>query len=244
MISTLFDGVFYYPLYNALILLSSLVPGGDLGVAVVLLTLIVRFALAPLSHKAIHTQKKLKQIEPDLAKIKEKHKNNVEEQGRATIALYREHGINPFSGIALLFVQLPLFIALYLVARDNFANVAEYAYSFVTAPTEFNSMFLGVVDISKPSIFLAVFAGITYFVQAQLSVPPVPKIEKGKETTFKDEFMQGMSLQTRYILPIIITFAGFKLAATVLLYWITSNLFSICHELYVRQKAKALQTTV
>ena len=241
MISFLFNTFFYRPLYNVLILLSSITPGHDLGLAIILLTLVVRLAFSPLSHKALHTQKKMRELEPELKKIKEKHKDNAEEQGRATMALYREHGVNPFSGIALIFIQLPLFFALYWVARDNLASVATVAYSFVIPPTGINRLFLGILDITKPSVLLAIATGITYFFQARFSVPPPRPKEPGKESSFGDDFMKGMTMQTQYILPIFIVFAGIKLGAAVLLYWATSNLFSIGHELFIRRKAVALQ---
>lgn len=240
MISSIFNVVFYEPLYNILIFLSSIVPGHDLGIAIILLTLVVRFAFFPFSHKALHTQKKLKSLEPEMNKLKEKHKTNPEEQGRAMMALYKEHGVNPFSGIAVIFIQLPLFFALYWIARDNLASVATIAYSFVTPPAEISRLFLGLIDITSSNIFLALLAGLTYFVQAQLSIPPpAPKVE-GQELSFGAEFARGMSFQTRYLIPIVITIAGFQLGAAVLLYWITTNLFTISHELIVRRKAQAI----
>ncbi len=239
MISFLFNLIFYRPLYNILIVLSS-IPGHDLGIAIILLTLIVRFAFSPLSHKAIRTQKKLKELEPEINELKAKHKNNAEEQGRAMMALYKEHGVNPFSGLGLILIQLPLFFALYWIAQDNLASVSTIAYSFVTPPAEISRLFLGLVDISGESVVLALLAGLSYFVQAQLSIPPpAPKVE-GQELSFGAEFARGMSFQTRYFIPIVITIAGFQLGAAVLLYWITTNLFSIGHELIVRRKAKAL----
>lgn len=240
MISAVFNFIFYRPLYNILIVLSTIVPGNDLGLAIILLTLIVRFAFSPLSHKAIHTQKKMKELEPQIAKIKETHKDNSEEQGRAMMALYREHGINPLSGLGLLFIQLPLFFALYWIARDGLASVATVAYSFVTPPTVISHFFLGMIDITAPSVILALLAGLSYFFQAQLSIPPPAPKEAGAELSFGAEFARGMSFQTRYLIPIIITIAGFKLGAAVLLYWITTNAFSICHELFVRRKALQL----
>ena len=240
----LFNTFFYRPLYNILIVLSGLVPHGDLGIAIILLTLVVRLIFAPLSHKALHTQKKLKEIEPEMAALKEKHKDNAEAQGKAMMELYKAHGVNPFSGILLLFIQLPLFIALYWVAKDNLASVPTVMYSFVHAPAVISRLFLGIIDITQPNILLAILAGASYFFQAQLAIPPAPKKKKdGKETSFSDEFMQGMNLQMRYILPLLIMFLGFKLGAAVLLYWITTNGFSISHELLIRRKAKALVTT-
>lgn len=242
MISTVFNAVFYQPLYNVLIFLSSIAPGADLGIAIILLTLLVRFASFPISHKAIRTQKKLKELEPQIEKIKVQHKDSAENQGRAMMELYKAHGVNPFSGIALLFLQMPIFFALYWIAQDSLASVSTIAYSFVTPPAEISHLFLGIVDIAAQSPVLAILAGLSFFLQAQLSVPPAGPKPEG-EVSFGAEFARGMSFQARYFLPIVITVIGFQFSAAVLLYFITSNMFSIGHELWIRQKAMKISPT-
>lgn len=239
MISAIFNAVFYRPLYNLLIGLSAIAPGADLGIAIVLLTVIVRFALFPISHKAIRTQKKLKELEPEIERIKQKHKDNAEEQGRAMLELYRAHGVNPFSGIGLIFLQMPIFFSLFWIAQDGLASVSTIAYSFIPVPSVINEMFLGLIDITANSPVLAVVAGVSFFFQAQLSVPPAGPRPEG-EVSFGAEFARGMSFQARYFIPIIITLVGFQFSAAILLYFITSNLFSIGHELWVRRKAQEM----
>ena len=93
-----------------MVVLTSVVPGHDLGLAVILLTLIVKFILVPISHKTIKTQKKLKELEPEITKLKEKHKDDQQGQALKIMELYKEHGVNPFSGVFLMFIQLPIIL--------------------------------------------------------------------------------------------------------------------------------------
>lgn len=237
MISSIFNTLVYYPLYNGLILIDSLIPGSDVGIAIVLLTVLVRLILAPLFHSAMTTQRKMRDIEPRLAELKAKHKDNPEEQGRQIIELYRAHGINPFSSLGLLIVQIPLLLGLYWVARDGFASAADVAYTFVKVPETINTMFLGLLDVTQPSILLAALAGLTTFFQAYLAKPPAPANSEA-EKTMEGEFARTLSLQSRYVFPVLIFVFGIKVNAAAALYWCTSNIFSILHELYIRRKAQ------
>lgn len=237
-IALVFNTVFYYPLYNTLIFIDALVPGSDVGIAIVLLTVLVRFLLAPLFHSAMTTQRKMREIEPVLAGIKEKHKDNPEEQGKKIIELYRQHGINPFASLGLLVVQIPLLLGLYWVARDGFASASEAAYSFITVPAQINTMFLGFLDVTQPNIVLAAIAGITTFFQAYLAQPPKPV--EGAPKTAEGDFAQTLSMQSKYVFPVLIFVFGLKVNAAAALYWCTSNTFSILHELYIRSQAKKI----
>ena len=98
---TLYHILFYKPLYNGLIALLSIVPGGDVGIAVVLFTVLVKLILFPLSARSLRPQKMMKAIEPELAAIKEKYKDDKAGQSQKVMALYKEKQINPFSGVFL-----------------------------------------------------------------------------------------------------------------------------------------------
>src|SRR3990167_4478270 len=97
--SFLYHTIFFDPLYNMLVLLFKIIPWADAGLIVIVLTVLVRLLMFPLSRKAVLTQVKMAEIAPDLAKIKEQYKDKAEEQARRTLALYKERGVNPFSGI-------------------------------------------------------------------------------------------------------------------------------------------------
>lgn len=237
----IFSTVFYQPLYNTLVLLLSVIPGANVGVAIILLTIIVRGALLPLSHKSVVSQAKMRSLAPHLEKLKEKHKDDKQEQARKTMELYKEHGINPFSGCLLVIVQLPIIFALYFVFFKGLPNLnAEHLYSFVHLPSAVSMMFLGVI-LSKKSLIFALFAAVTQYYQIKLSIPAMAPAEKGAKPSFKDDFARSFNVQMRYMLPVIVFGISYSISAAVALYWTTSNLFSITHELYVKRKAEAVK---
>lgn len=236
-----FSTVFYQPLYNTLVLILSVVPGANVGVSIVLLTVIVRGALLPLSHKSVVSQAKMRSLAPHLEKIKEKHKDDKQEQARKTMALYKEHGINPFSGCLLVLIQLPIIFALYFVFFKGLPNLnAEHLYSFVRLPETVSMMFLGVM-LAKKSIIFALFAAVTQYYQIKLSIPAMAPAEKDAKPSFKDDFARSFNVQMRYMLPVIVFGISYSISAAVALYWTTSNLFSIAHELYVKRKAEQIK---
>lgn len=238
MISFLYDNLLHKPLYNILVFLSFLIPGQDFGVAIITLTVLVKALLFPLSHKSVKTQAKMRELEAPMKEIKEKYKDDNQQQAIKIMNLYKEHGVNPFSGILLLFIQIPIILALYFLFRGGIDLSSPDIYSFVPKPDAVNSMFLGVLDIAKPSYFLAILVGVTQFIQAKFAVPSLPKQDLNKPVSFQEEFARSMQIQTKYFLPIFIAFVATKLNAGISLYWITNNIISIGHELLVKRKAK------
>jgi len=243
MFSDIFNFIFFKPLYNGLIFLVDTLPFHDLGLAVVILTIIVRFVILPLTHRSVVTQKKMKQIEPEIKKIKEKFKNSREEQARKTMELYRAHGISPFSGFLMLLIQFPILIALFLLLKNGVVGIEErfyLLYPFVAQPEVISQTFLGVFDISKPSYVLAALAGISQFIQIKLSFPKIGenKSQKNKNPSLKSEFQRSLSLQMKYIMPVFIFFIALKFSSGLALYWTTSNVFAIVHEIIVANKLK------
>ncbi|HAT68255.1 MAG: hypothetical protein A2481_03780 [Candidatus Yonathbacteria bacterium RIFOXYC2_FULL_47_9] len=235
-----FSTVFYQPIYNALVFLISAVPGANVGIAIILLTVLVRVTLLPLAHKSVVSQAKMREIAPHVEKLKEKHKDDKQEQARKTMELYREYGINPFSGCLLVLLQLPIIFALYFVFFKGLPNLnGDHLYSFVHLPETVNMMFLWVM-LSKKSIILAALAAITQYYQIKLSIPALAPAAKGATPSFKDDFARSFNMQMRYMLPLIVFGISYSISAAIALYWTTSNLFSIGHELYVKRKAKEI----
>lgn len=240
MESGIFATVFYQPLSNALIFLLSVIPGANVGMAIILLTVAVRVVLLPLSHHSLKSQAKMRSLTPHLEKVKEKHKDNKQEQARKIMELYREHGVNPLSGLVLVIVQLPIIFALYFVFFKGLPNLnTEHLYSFINLPAVVNMAFLGVL-LSSKSIVFAALAAVTQYYQIKLSVPPLALVE-GAKPSFKDDFARSFNVQMRYMLPLIVFGISYSISAAVALYWATSNLFSIAHELYVAREAKELK---
>ncbi len=240
MLLGIYTTVFYQPLYNTLVFLTSIIPGGNVGVSIILLTLLVRFILLPFSHKSVVSQSKMRAIAPDIEKLKEIHKEDKQEQARKIMELYRSHGINPLSGILLVVIQLPIIFALYRVLLKGLPHLdVTLLYSFVHLPTAVPSMTFLWIVLSEKSIILAALAAVSQYFQVKLSIPPVIITQKkDAKPTFKDEFSKSFNMQMRYILPVVIFFVSYSISAAVALYWATNNFFSIAHELYVKKKAK------
>jgi YidC/Oxa1 family membrane protein insertase len=235
MFSGLFHNFLYLPIYNLLVFLVDVIPGGDVGIAVVLATVIVKLVLMPLSLRAVTTQRRMKLIEPKLKELKEKYKSDRERQAKEMLALYREHEIKPFSSILGILIQLPIVIALYFVfSREALLNIdPALLYSFVPVPTAVSPLFLGVFPVVEGSIALAVIAALAQFAHAHLSVPLTKKVEGEKRSTAED-LGHMMALQARFVLPFIIGVIGFITSGAVAIYFITSSLVGILQEFVVR----------
>src|SRR5581483_354005 len=156
----LYTTFIYNPLYNGLVLLmntAKIAPWIDAGMIVILFTIVVRLILFPLSKKAARTQVIMKTVEPEMNALKEKYKDDKQTQAVKMMELYKEKKINPFSSILLLFIQLPIIIALYRIFYSTgFSTVhTELLYGWVPIPPVVSTMFLGLLDVSKKSIILA-----------------------------------------------------------------------------------------
>lgn len=236
--SYLYHTFFFDPLYNALILLFKIFPWADAGIIVILLTILVRLVLFPLSKKAVLTQVKMAEIGPQIEALKEKYKDKPEELAKLTLALYQEKGVNPFSGLVVIVIQIPLILALYQTFFHLPAVDPSFLYSFITAPAHVSTTFLGLVDIGGKSMVLALLSALSSYFQLQVSAK-----SQGtpKGNSFGDNLTRNMQSQMKYVFPVIVFFISYKVSGVLALYWLTTNLFSIAQELYVR---KGLKTQV
>src|SRR3989344_1989909 len=160
MLINIWDTVLYQPLLNALAFLVSVIPGGDVGIAVIILTLLVKILLFPLSQKSIESQAEMGILTPEINKIKASGASK-EEQARLTFELYKKHKVNPFSGCFLILIQIPIIFALYYVFLKGVNFEAGALYSFIHIPEHVNMIFFGVFDISKENFALAILAGVS-----------------------------------------------------------------------------------
>jgi YidC/Oxa1 family membrane protein insertase len=226
----------YEPLYNGFIFLAGHLPFLDIGIIIILFTILVKIVLFPLSKKAARTQIAMRLYEPEMNALKEKHKNDKQAQAIAIMAFYKEKKINPFSSIFLLLIQLPIFFALYKIFHVSGILAADPAslYSFVMAPASINMNFLGLIDVGAKSAVLAVLAAVSQYFQIRFSIPALPpKTGKGG---FQEDFAHSMQVQMKYVFPVIILVIAYNVAGALSLYWITSNLFMIGQELFIRKQ--------
>jgi YidC/Oxa1 family membrane protein insertase len=238
MVRDLFYTFLFEPLYNGLIFFISIVPFADVGIAVMLLTVVVKIVLLPLSVKAVRTQVLAKELEPELARIREKHKSDKGEQAKQTMALYREKGINPFSSFFLILLQIPIIFALYWVFfRGGLPTInEEFLYSFISTPEAVNMEFLGLIDVSGRSIIFALAAGISQFFQVRLTLPAIGP--RTSNVSFKEDLARSFQLQMKYVLPVVVAVISYSISAAVALYWATSNIFAIGQELLIIRRLK------
>jgi YidC/Oxa1 family membrane protein insertase len=240
MFSFIWHTVFFDPIYNVLTFFIDTIRGGDVGLAIIATVIVVKMVLLPLSIKAAKTQKIMREIEPKLKAIKEKFKDSREEQARQMMSIYAEAKLNPFASIALVFLQIPIVIALYLAVYKGGgvslpAINTALLYSFIPEPSVVSMNFLGLFDITKRSLLLAVGAGITQYIFTAMSLPKLEPKDAEAEPSFKDDFMRNMHLQMKYVMPVLIVGVAYSISATIALYFVVSNLVAIAQEFYVRK---------
>jgi YidC/Oxa1 family membrane protein insertase len=234
----LFHTLIYLPLHNLLVFFVDVMPGADLGLAVIAVTLTAKFVLLPLSLEAAKTQKAMKALEPELKELKERYKDDKEAQARELLALYKAKDVKPFASILMLFVQIPIVFGLYFVCKDAITTVLDPSllYSFLTVPGNLSPEFLGLFSVASTSYVLAVLAGATQFVQAWYVIP-VPEKAGTEPGTMQEEFMRAMALQARFMLPVVIGLFALTSGA-IALYFSASNLFMLGQEFLVRKLHK------
>jgi YidC/Oxa1 family membrane protein insertase len=230
----IFNIALYKPLFNSLVVLYNNIPGHDLGIAIILLTFIIRVILYPLSLKAVKSQTALQKLQPKMKEIQAKFKNDKEKQAKETLELYKQEKINPFSGLLLALIQLPILIALYRVFWTGL-NPSELSnlYSFVFNPVKINFIFLHVLDLSKPSMYMAVVAGVLQFFQTKMLLPKEQKVS-GKVSEFSDIMQKQMT----YFFPFFTIIILLGLPSALGLYWVASSIFAIAQQYFILKNKK------
>jgi YidC/Oxa1 family membrane protein insertase len=241
-ITFIFDTILYQPMLNILIWFYGLI--GNFGVALILLTLLIKLFLHPLNKKSIESQKALNEIQPKMQAIQTKYKNNQEQQAAEIMKLYREEKFNPFAGIMVLFIQIPILIALFYVARNGMdvSQIGQSLYSFVALPSKIYPYLINIngfeiLNLSKPNIYLAILTAAAQYWQIKTSTPPSPKTENTQSDSVA-EFSQNMQKQMVFMVPIITFVVLFNLPAALGLYWIVSTVVSVYEQRKLLTKTK------
>lgn len=191
---------------------------GDLGVAIIILTLLVRVVLFPIFWKSAKDQALMARLQPHIKKIQLDHKDNREEQAKRLMALYREHRLNPLSGFFLLLLQLPVLIALYQIFLRE-----------ITAEVFGNLSFLGVLDLSGRSLVLTIFAAAIQYLQSKISLPK----QSG-------QFAQMGRMMT-VVGPVVTFVILMNFPAALGLYWTTSILFSLGQQVIINKRLPRIE---
>lgn len=252
----MFATFFYNPIYNLIVFLLEYIP--DLGIVIIITTLIIKLILFPLYTSQIKTQIATKKAKPELDALKEKYGKNITPEKKQkmmfeTMAIYKKHKLKPFTTIFILLLQIPIFIALYFIFYSGGLPEikSEILYSFISIPENISMYLLGAIDLTKTSLLIAFLAGLTQFIHLSISMPDIKfsDIYKKKKPVnnlkekIKDDLMNSVQVNMKYGLPvfIFIILATF-LNAAIAIYWTTSNIFSIFQELIIRKRKAELKT--
>lgn len=228
--SQFFHLVLTQPLLNILIFFYNIIPWRDLGLAIIALTVLIRLVLFPSFQKQLRSQKELQQLQPKLSEIKEKYKDDKEAQTKATLEIYKQNKINPFSSCLPLLIQLPILLALYRVFFTGLnGHIGGELYPFIRDPGLINTNFLGLVELTKPNYIFAGLAGVFQFVQSKMMIP---KKTQGP----KDKTAALMNAQLTYFMPVLTIIIALRLPAGLSLYWAVTTLFAIGQQYYIMKK--------
>ncbi len=190
----IFELIVSQPIFNLLIALYSVIPGGDFGVAIIIFTIFVRFALYPLTRSMLHQSRTMRKLQPELTRIKKKAGSNKQLAAMQQMELYKKHNVSPFRSIGILLIQLPIFIALYSVIQiftSHRDEIAKYTYDFLEGltpikqliehPEQFNEKLFGFVDLTKAAfhqggveiflVVLALVAAVTQYIMSKQTMP-------------------------------------------------------------------------
>lgn len=236
--SRIFNVVFYQPILNLLVFLYNIVPGHDIGLAIIIMTVIIKLILLPLSKQSIKSQKALQELQPKIDEIKKKYADNKEEQGRAMMQLYKQNKVNPFSSCLPLLIQLPFLWAVFMVFRAGLSGQSlNLVYAFIHQPELINTVSLGFIDLAKPNVVLAILAGLAQFWQAKMMATKRPEV---RGNGAKDEDMMAiMNKQMLYLMPALTVFIGLSFPGGLALYWLITTLLTAFQQLYLfKQKEK------
>lgn len=248
--SSLFTTIFLQPILNFLVFLYNIIPGHDFGIAIILLTLVVKLLLYPLTVKQIRQQKAMQELQPKIAEIQAKYADRKEEQARELMALYAREKVNPASSCWPLLLQLPIFIGLYRSLTYAIGSTSlSLLYPFVANPQRIDTHFLGLLDLSHPNYVLAIAAALVQFVQTrQIIKPPAatitaPPPEVAESKGAKDETMAAMmNKQMMYMMPIMTAAIGFTLPGGLTLYWLVMSLLTVAQQWWLFKHAPPRMT--
>ena len=228
---TVWINFLYQPIYNFLIYLINVVPNYSLGLAIIILTIIIRLFLYIPNQRALVAQKKMSEIQPKLNKIREKYKNNQELLAAETLKVWKENKVNPVGGCLPLLIQFPILIALFYVIQDGLNPDKMYLLydglkNFNFSNIELNFLWMHLT--SKDMLVLPLVVGGLQFLQLKLA--NLGK-EKGSITP-EMEVTQNMML---YVMPAMIAVFTATLPSGVGVYWGTSTLIGVIQQVIVNK---------
>lgn len=249
----IFDTLIVYPITNILLLIYQAVSLINLpfalGFSIIVLTIIIRLILYPLTGAQIRASKKMQDLNPHLKNLKEKHKNDAKTLQAETMRLYKEHGVNPAAGCLPVLIQLPVIWGLYSVlikiinlGSNTVVEVNKIAYfDFLKISKIWDTNFFGIPLGQNPShlistigpliLLVPLLTAVFQFIQSKMLITaPVKEIKKGKEEKKSEDFATAFQTQSLYIFPIMIGFFSYTFPIGLSLYWNTFTIFGIIQQ--------------
>jgi YidC/Oxa1 family membrane protein insertase len=228
-IGTIWNTLLYQPLLNILVLLYHYIPGKSFGVAILVLTILTRIILQPLTAKTKQYQAAMKKLQPEIEKLRAKYKDNREKLAQETMKLYSEHKANPLMGCLPILLQLPFTFALWQVLRNglnpaNLDTINSFLYPFVTKLGEFNHAFLWF-DLTKPDPYfiLPVLVALLQYVQTRAS-----------QVSMSGD-MGAAAKQTMMFMPLLMGFITMSFPAGLGFYFLLSVIFGIVQQVGIKE---------
>ena len=229
----MFHELLYRPILNLLVFLYDIIPGHDVGLAIIGVTLVIRIILYPSFHSSLKSQKALQELQPKMEALKVKHKDDKQAQMKAVMELYKEHKVNPLSSCLPLLIQLPVMIALFSVLNNQLPKTTiEGLYGFVSNPGTLEPVAFGFLNMAQPHTILAAVAAILQFLQTKTLMP---KREPGVKLDPTANILQKQML---YFLPVMTFIIALKLPAGLPLYWSATTIFAILQQLIIRRRSQ------
>ncbi len=244
----IYTELLYNPLFNLMVFFYNIVPGQDIGISIILLTLLVRIVLYPINGKSIKSQKSLQKIQPEMKKLQDKYKEDKQEQAKKLMELYQKNKVNPFSGCLPLLLQFPILIALYHVFINGFKDESlSIIYPFIYNPGHIDAISLGVINLSETNIYLAIIAATLQYFQSKMLMGNKKKEEeegekeKGEKTAEEktQDFAQSMTKNMIYIMPAMTLVFAMSFPSGLALYWAVTTSFAIVQQYLIARKEKA-----
>jgi len=231
----LFNTIFYQPILNLLVYLYNVLPGNDIGVAIIALTIIIKLILTPFTFQSLRSQKALQDLQPKMDALKKEHAGDKEKMASETMKLYKEQKVNPLSSCLPVLIQFPFLIAVYQAFRIGLtAEQLQGIYPFIHNPGHINPMTFGIMDLAVPSLILAVLAGLSQFFQTKMMTTKKPK--KGIPGSKDEGAMASMNKTMLYFMPVFTVIIGAKLPGGLTLYWLITTVLTIVQQHFVMKK--------
>jgi len=231
-IGAIWDLIILKPMINSLISLSQVL-WGSFGLTIIVLTVIVRGAMYPLTLKQLRATKAMQMLQPKLAALQKKHGSDKQKLAQEQMQLYKESGVSPSGCLLPMLIQMPIWIALYqaiirvmAVNPESFLNLSHYLYSWpvVFEALPLNNQFLGL-NLASPNFLLAIIVGASMWVQQKMvQAPPVPGA---------DPKAQSQAQTMTVMMPLMFTFLSMSFPSGLALYWVASNIISFVMQYFI-----------